>query len=57
MAKQDEYIKKNKIMEDELYNSFKDVISNDDYLSKLNEDDIDTEIAMVIDKVKDIRKL
>ena len=44
-------------MEDELYNSFKDVISNDDYLSKLNEDDIDTEIAMVIDKVKDIRKL
>lgn len=53
VAKQDEYIKKNKIMEDELYNSFKDVISNDDYLSKINEDDIDTEIAMVIDKVKD----
>lgn len=53
VAKQDEYIKKNKIMEDELYNIFKDVISNDDYLSKLNEDDIDTEIAMVIDKVKD----
>ena len=53
VAKQDEYIKKNRIMEDELYNTFKDVISNDDYLSKLNEDDIDTEIAMVIDKVKD----
>lgn len=53
VTKQDEYIKKNKIMEDELYNTFKDVISNDDYLSKLNEDDIDTEIAMVIDKVKD----
>ena len=53
VVKQDEYIKKNKIMEDELYNTFKDVISNDDYLSKLNEDDIDTEIAMVIDKVKD----
>lgn len=53
VAKQDEYIKKNKIMEDELYNTFKDVISNDDYLSKLNEDDIDTEIAMVIDKIKD----
>lgn len=53
VAKQDEYIKKNKIMEDELYNTFKDVISNDDYLGKLNEDDIDTEIAMVIDKVKD----
>lgn len=53
VAKQDEYVKKNKIMEDELYNTFKDVISNDDYLSKLNEDDIDTEIAMVIDKVKD----
>lgn len=53
VAKQDEYIKKNKIMEDELYNTFKDVISNDDYLSKLNEDDIDNEIAMVIDKVKD----
>lgn len=53
VANQDEYIKKNKIMEDELYNTFKDVISNDDYLSKLNEDDIDTEIAMVIDKVKD----
>lgn len=53
VAKQDEYIKKNKIMEDELYNTFKDVISNDDYLSKLNEYDIDTEIAMVIDKVKD----
>ena len=53
VAKQDEYIKKNKIMEDELYNTFKDVISNDDYLSKLNEDDIDTEIAMVIDRVKE----
>lgn len=53
VANQDEYIKKNKIMEDELYNTFKDVISNDDYLSKLNEDDIDTEIAVVIDKVKD----
>ena len=53
VAKQDEYIKKNKIMEDELYNSFKDTISDDDYLSKINEDDIDTEIAMVIDKVKD----
>lgn len=53
VVKQDEYIKKNKIMEDELYNTFKDVISNDDYLSKLNEDDIDTEIAMVIDKVKE----
>ena len=53
VAKQDEYIKKNKIMEDELYNTFKDTISDDDYLSKLNEDDIDTEIAMVIDKVKD----
>lgn len=53
VAKQDEYIKKNKIMEDELYNTFKDVISNDDYLNKLNEDDIDTEIAMVIDKVKE----
>lgn len=53
VAKQDEYIKKNKIMEDELYNTFKDTISDDDYLSKVNEDDIDTEIAMVIDKVKD----
>lgn len=53
VAKQDEYIKKNKIMEDELYNSFKDTISDDDYLSKINEDDIDTEIAVVIDKVKD----
>ena len=53
VVKQDEYTKKNKIMEDELYNSFKDTISDDDYLSKINEDDIDTEIAMVIDKVKD----
>lgn len=53
VAKQDEYIKKNKIMEDELYNTFKDTISDDDYLSKVNEDDIDTEIAAITDKVNE----
>ena len=53
VVKQDEYIKKNKIMEDELYNSFKDTISDDDYLSKINEDDIDTEIAAITDKVNE----
>lgn len=53
VAMQDEYTKKNKIMEEELYTSFLDVISGDDYLSKVSEDDIDGELALVIDKAKE----
>lgn len=53
VAMQDEYTKKNKIMEEELYTSFLDVISGDDYLSKISEDDIDGELALVIDKAKE----
>lgn len=53
VAMQDEYTKKNKIMEEELYASFLDVISDDDYLSKINKDDIDGELALVIDKAKE----
>ena len=53
VALQDEYTKKNKIMEEELYTSFLDVISDDDYLSKISEGDIDEELALVIDKAKE----
>lgn len=53
VAMQDEYTKKNKIMEEELYTSFLDVISGDDYLSKISKDDIDGELALVIDKAKE----
>lgn len=53
VAMQDEYTKKNKIMEEELYTSFLDVIGGDDYLSKISEEDIDGELALVIDKAKE----
>lgn len=51
--RQEEYIKKNKIMEEELYSTFKDIISEEDYLSKINEEDIDTSLALVTSKVEE----
>lgn len=51
--KKEDYLVKNKIMEEELNNAFLDIIKSDDYFSHCNEDDIDTRLVEVIDKVKE----
>lgn len=53
VQKQDEYQKKNKIMEDELYSSFKDIIDKEEYLKNINEEDIDTTLEEIKDTVND----
>lgn len=50
---EEEYNKKNKIMEEELYSTFLEVINKDDYLNKINEDNINEELSLVIDKAKE----
>lgn len=51
--RQEEYIKKNKIMEEELYSTFKDIISEEDYLSKISEEDIDSSLILTTSKVEE----
>ena len=52
----EEYKSKNKIMEDELYSLFVDVISDDDYFSNVNEDNVNNELVDVLDKVKETKE-
>lgn len=54
--KREEYKSKNKIMEDEIYSLFVDVISDDDYFSNVNEDDVNNELVDVLDKVKETKE-
>ena len=54
--KREEYKSKNKIMEDELYSLFVDVISDDDYFSNVNEDNVNNELVDVLDKVKETKE-
>ncbi len=52
-AKKEEYLKKNKIMEEELNNAFMDILEADDYFAGLKVDDIDAKLVEIIDKVKE----
>lgn len=52
-VRKQEYIKKNKIMEEELYSTFKDIISEEDYLSKISEEDIDSSLMLTTSKVEE----
>lgn len=51
--KQDEYIKENKIMEDELYSELKDILDKDSYFKDINEDNIESELNEVLEKVQE----
>ena len=52
----EKYITKNKIMEDELYTIFTGVIKDEEYYHNLNEDDIDSELAKVFEKVSETKE-
>lgn len=54
--KKTEYEVKNKIMEDELYSSFINVINNDDYYKNISEEDINTELDNVKGKVDETKE-
>jgi len=52
----DEYIAKNKILEDELYASFTDIIKEDEYYRNVSESEIDTLLVSVLEKVKETKE-
>ena len=54
--KKNEYEVKNKIMEDELYSSFINVINTDDYYKNIDEYDINTELENVRIKVDETKE-
>lgn len=49
----DEYIKKNKMMEDNLYSELAKCTKNDEYFNKINEDNYKSELSIVEDKVRE----
>lgn len=49
----EEYTEKNKIMEDSIYSSLMNSIKNDEYFTKINEDNYNTELSVVEDKVRE----
>lgn len=51
--RKEKYLTKNKIMEDELYTLFTNIIKEDDFYLKLNEDDLDKELVKATDKSKE----
>lgn len=50
---EDEYIKKNKVMEDNLYSEFVKSIKYDEYFNSINEDNYKSELSLVEDKVRE----
>lgn len=51
--KRDNYLPQNKEMEDELYELFNKIIKDDEYFKELNDDEINSMLASIIDKVKE----
>ena len=51
--KRDEYLPQNKEMEDELYEVFNKIIKDDEYFKELNDDNINSMLASILDKVKE----
>ncbi len=49
----DEYVKKNKIMEDILYSELVKCIKNDEYFNKINEDNYNEELKAASERVKE----
>lgn len=49
----DEYVKKNKIMEDSLYSELVKCIKNDEYFNKINEDNYNEELKTASERVKE----
>lgn len=55
-AKRDEYLEKNKVLEDELYSSFVTSVSTDEYYSNLEEENIIDILSEVSKKAKDTKE-
>lgn len=51
--KKEEYTEKNKVMEDNIYSSLMTSIKNDEYFTKINEDNYNIELSTVEDKVRE----
>lgn len=49
----EEYTEKNKVMEDNIYSSLMTSIKNDEYFTKINEDNYNIELSTVEDKVRE----
>lgn len=49
----EEYTEKNKVMEDNIYSSLMTSIKNDEYFTKINEDNYNIELSSVEDKVRE----
>lgn len=54
--KKTEYEVKNKMMEDELYSSFINIINNDEYYKNISEEDINSELESVRSKVNETKE-
>lgn len=55
-GKRDEYISKNKIIEDELYSTFINDIKNDEYYNDINDEDIDIELEKIRSMVSESKE-
>ena len=51
--KKDDYLPQNKDMEDKLYELFNSIIKDDEYFKELSDDDINSTLASILDKVKE----
>lgn len=54
--KRDEYENKNRIMEDELYTSFMNVINSDEYYKRINQDEISSELDKIRSSVSETKE-
>lgn len=53
--KRDDYLPQNKEMEDELYELFNSIIKDDEFFKELNDEDINSTLASILDKVKEAK--
>ncbi len=54
--KKEQYVAKNKIMEDELYSLFIGAIKNDDFYNNLNEDELDKKVSEAISNAEEAKE-
>lgn len=54
--KKEEYNSKNRIMEDELCSLFADIIREEEYFKDIKEEDIDTLLVSILDRVKETKE-
>lgn len=54
--KKEEYVSKNKIMEDELYSVFTGIVKDEEYYRNIDEESINKELDIVLDKVRETKE-